>query len=117
MGLQDVDTMKALCLRPASYSKAQSVAEIIYHLRLYPAQKPTGSLSSDEHNYQYVTDHVIEFRIEGLRPVGTLFEIRNQFKDIDLYYIYPNKGNGLIIVKYTQGVFAIADGFGDGWTD
>lgn len=117
--LQGIDTTNALCLRPAPYSKAQSVRDIVRHIKQYPAQKPINSLSPSETRQfdavKYATDHVIEFQIEGERPVGTLSELHDKFRDIDLYMIYPNQGNGLVIVKHTNGAFTVEDGFGDGW--
>lgn len=119
LSLQSVDTTKALCLRPALYSKTRNVADIVRHIMQYPAQKPINSLTPSETRkfdaVKYATEHVIEFQIEGERPVGTLSEIHNQFKDIDLYIIYPNQGNGLVMVKHTNGAFTVEDGFGDGW--
>jgi hypothetical protein len=121
LNLKDVDMTNALCLHPASYSKAQSVADIVRHIKQYPDQKPINSLTPREgrefNAVKYATDHVIEFQIEGERPVGTLSELRASIPDIDLYFIYPNQGNGLVMVKHTNGAFTVEDGFGDGWTE
>lgn len=121
LNLKEVDPTNALCLRPASYSKAQNIADIVRHIKQYPAQKPINDLTPSEtrqfNAVKYATDHVIEFQIEGERPVGTLSELRKAVPDIDLYFIYPNQGNGLVLVKHENGAFTVEDGFGDGWIE
>lgn len=125
--LADIDPSMVIALQPAPYSKAKTVKEIAYHIRVYPAQMELNEKSVEIASVQlgrtelkfnaaqYVMDHVLEFQLLGDTRVGTLPEIKSINSNIDTFFIYPLHGDGLLLVRFINDVFTVEDGFGEGW--
>lgn len=129
--ITSVDPSVALALVPAVHSKAQTVKDIAYHIRVYPSQKPIGDpgdyvvhlpegapvdpAEAQKQIMQHVENHVLEFAVQGETAVGTLHEIQKFYGNLTTFFIYPRQGNGLLLVVCRNGVFEIEDGMGDGW--
>lgn len=125
--LANIDPSMVIALQPAVYSKAKTVKDIAYHIRVYPTQMPLnekavsiaakqcGNTEQKFNAAKYVMDHVLEFQLLGDTRVGTLHEIKSVNSNIDTFFIYPLQGDGLLLVRCINGVFSIEDGFGEGW--
>jgi len=82
-------------LKPAIYSKAQTVEKILAKLKNYPEQKPGAA--------QAFKGNVIEFvdfdGPECGQPVGTLSEIADVYKDVKFFIIRTRDNKKVLIEK------------------
>lgn len=132
--IASVDPCEALAIQPAVFSKAKTVKDIAYHIRVYPAQRPLGADVSSDTAFKsgvqlgksegkaqmakHCVEHTLEFTIQGDTSgrVGTLYEIQKHCAaGVRGFFIYPLQGDGLLLVQHKDGAFEIEDGFGEGW--